>query len=47
MRLPPKERHRILEAAAVEAVEEYCKNRELTDFEAFSEDDLYAETDER
>ena len=47
MRLPMKERHRILEAAAVEAAEEYGKNRELTDFEAFSEEDLYAETDER
>ena len=47
MKLPLKERHRILEAAEVEAAEEYRRNRELTEFEAFSEDDLYAETDER
>ncbi|WIG59423.1 MAG: hypothetical protein OJF49_002170 [Ktedonobacterales bacterium] len=41
MKLPLAERHRILEEAAEEAAEEYRTNPELTDFEAFGEDDLY------
>ncbi len=40
MKLPLEERHRILEAAAVEAAEEYGKNRELTDFEAFGSSEV-------
>jgi len=43
-KLPPDERDAILEAAAAQAEEIYRTNRELTDFEAFGEDDLYGES---
>ncbi len=42
--LPPEERDSILEAAAVLAEREYRDRRELTDFEAFGKDDLYADS---
>lgn len=41
LKLPLEERDRILAAAAAAAEEEYRTNRELTDFEAFGESDLY------
>lgn len=41
MKLPLAERHRILEEAAEEAAEEYRTNPDLTEFDAFGEDDLY------
>lgn len=44
MKLPSKERERILAAAEVEAEADYRGDRGLTDFEAFGEDDLYDET---
>ncbi|HEY7341335.1 MAG TPA: XRE family transcriptional regulator [Ktedonobacterales bacterium] len=43
MKLPREERNRILAEAAAEAAEEYRSNSELTEFEAFGEDDLYDE----
>lgn len=43
MRLPREERNRILAEAAREAEEEYHTSKDLTDFEAFGEDDLYDE----
>ena len=43
LRLPLEERDRILAAQAALAEEEYRTNCELTDFEAFSENDLYDE----
>ena len=39
-RMPCEERNRILQEAAQQAEQEYRHNRELTDFEAFSEEDL-------
>ncbi len=44
MKLPSKERERILAAATTEAEADYRGDRGLTDFEAFGEDDLYDET---
>ena len=41
MKLPREERNRILALASLEAEEEYRTNKELTEFEAFGEDDLY------
>jgi hypothetical protein len=43
MRLPFEERERILAEQAALAEEEYRTNPDLTDFEAFGEDDLYDE----
>ena len=43
-KLPADQRDAILEAAAVLAEEIYRNNPELTDFEAFGEDDLYGES---
>ena len=43
-KLPPAERDVILAAAAALAEHEYRTNAELTDFEAFSEDDLYGQS---
>ena len=40
-KLPPDERAAILEAQAALAEEHYRRDRELTDFEAFAEDDLH------
>ena len=40
-KLPPKTRDAILEAASALAEEEYRRNTELTDFEAFCKDDIY------
>jgi hypothetical protein len=39
-KLPREQRDAILAAAAKKAEHEYLRNRELTDFEAFSEEDL-------
>ncbi len=44
MKLPSKERERILAAATAAAGADYRGDRSLTDFEAFDEDDLYDET---
>lgn len=41
LKLPREERDRILAVAAEDAADEYRTNPELTDFEAFGEDDLY------
>lgn len=43
-KLPPEECDAILAACAALAEEEYRTNRELTDFEAFGEDNLYGES---
>ena len=43
-KLPPGERDAILMEAATHAEHEYRTNRQLTDFEAFSEDDLHGES---
>ena len=43
LKLPLEERDRILAAQAALAEEEYRTNRNLTDFEAFGEGDLYDE----
>jgi hypothetical protein len=43
-KLPAEQRDAILEAAAALAEEIYRNNPELTDFEAFGEDDLYGES---
>ena len=45
MKRPVAERRHTLACAAAVAVEEYTTNRELTDFEAFGEDDLYVESE--
>lgn len=42
-KLPPAERDAILEAAAALAEEEYRKNPELTDFEAFGKPSVSGE----
>jgi hypothetical protein len=42
-RLPREERDRILREAAKKAESDYRQNLELTDFEAFSEEDLDVE----
>lgn len=42
-RLPADDRRRILEAAAEKATEDYQADSHLTDFEAFSEDDLHVD----
>ena len=43
-KLPAKQRDAILEAAAALAEEMYRNDPQLTDFEAFGEDDLYGES---
>jgi hypothetical protein len=43
-KLPPAERDAILESAAALAVDIYRTNPELTDFEAFGEEDLHGES---
>ena len=43
-RLPPGERHAILEGAAAHAEQEYRTNQTLTGFEAFGEDDLHGKS---
>lgn len=45
MQRPIEERRQILAAAAAAAAEEYRTNRDLTDFEAFGESDLYVESE--
>ena len=44
LKLPLHERDAILEKQAAEAEMEYRTNPDLTDFEAFDEDDLYGES---
>jgi len=44
MGLPLEERRKILAKAAAEAEDDYLNDPELTDFEAFDDDDLYDET---
>jgi len=43
-KLPPQERDAILQAAAAKAERIYRTKPDLTDFEAFGEDDLYGES---
>ena len=43
-KLPSAERDAIMEAAAAVADNEYRNNPELTAFEAFGKDDLYADS---
>ena len=43
LKLPREERDRILAAAAEDAADEYRTNPDLTELEAFGEDDLYDE----
>lgn len=43
-KLPPEHRSAILKAAAALAVQDYRHDPELTDFEAFSKDDLYGDS---
>ena len=43
-KLPSEQRDAILEEAAKLAEVEYRTNRELTNFEAFGEDDLYGQS---
>jgi hypothetical protein len=43
-RLPPAERDAILAAAAERAEADYRRDRDLTDFEAFGEEDLYGDS---
>jgi len=40
-RLPAAEREAVLSAAAARAEKEYRSNADLTDFEAFGQDDLH------
>ena len=42
--LPPAQRDAILAAAAATAETEYRVNRQLTDFEAFGEDELHGDS---
>lgn len=44
LKLPLEKRQAYLKAMAVEAESDYRQDHSLTDFEAFSEDDLYDET---
>ena len=46
LRLPRAQRAQILADAAARAEKEYRKNSNLTDFDAFGEDDLYVESEE-
>ena len=43
-KLPPDQRHAILAAAAALAESDYRTNTQLTDFEAFGEDDLHGQS---
>ena len=43
-KLPPGQRNAILEAAATQAAEDYCNDRQLTAFEAFGKDDLHVDS---
>lgn len=43
-KLPPEQRNAILEAASRLAVDLYTLDPQLTDFEAFGEDDLYVDS---
>ncbi len=43
-KLPPEQRDAVLEAAAIQAEEDYRNDRELTAFEAFGKDDLYGDS---
>jgi hypothetical protein len=43
-KLPAAERDAILAAAAAQAENEYRSNTQLTDFEAFGEDDLHGKS---
>jgi hypothetical protein len=43
-KLPPSERDAVLAAAAALAENEYRTNAQLTDFEAFGEDDLHGQS---
>jgi hypothetical protein len=43
-KLPPEQRDAVLEAAAIQAEDDYCHDRELTGFEAFGKDDLYGDS---
>ena len=43
-KLPPEERDAILAAQAALAEAEYRTNADLTDFEAFGEEDMYGES---
>lgn len=45
MEQPVEERRRVLRAAAAAAMEEYETNSDLTDFEAFGEDDLHVDAE--
>jgi predicted DNA-binding antitoxin AbrB/MazE fold protein len=44
LKLPEVERRRLLAASAALAEEEYRTNKDLTDFEAFGDNDLFDET---
>ena len=43
-KLSPEQRDAILQAAAIQAEEDYRNDRELTAFEAFGKDDLYGDS---
>ncbi len=43
-KLLPEERDAILEAAAIQAAEDYRNDPDLTAFEAFGKDDLYGDS---
>jgi hypothetical protein len=43
-KLLPAQRDAILEEAAARAEEDYCKDPQLTAFEAFGQDDLYGDS---
>jgi hypothetical protein len=43
-KLPADQRDALLEAAAVQAEDDYRKDPELTAFEAFGKDDLYGDS---
>ena len=43
-KLPAEQRDAILEAAATQAAEDNCKDRQLTAFEAFGKEDLHVDS---
>lgn len=43
-KLPPDQRDALLEAAAIQAEDDYRNDQELTSFEAFGKDDLYGDS---
>lgn len=43
-KLPPEQRNTLMEAAALQAADDYCYDQTLTGFEAFGKEDLHGDS---